>query len=470
MRIAVMPPGNEWRLWEVVVSSLLTSILALIVTLGVLISFHEFGHFWVARRLGVKVLRFSVGFGKPLWLRRSPVDGTEYVIAAIPLGGYVKMLDEREEEVASDELHRAFNRQSVWRRIAIVVAGPMFNFLFAIAAYSLLFMIGVVGLKPLLGPVTPGSIAEQGGFQEGDLIVAVAERPTATSQAALLALVDLSMAEALIQVQVRDQDQRLLSRTLDLRGHPGLAEDGDLLNNLGLTRPALPAIIDQVSPDGAAEHAGLQAGDRILAADGVVIQGWRQWVNVVRARPEQTFSVRVQRNGETQIISLTPKALETEVGVIGRIGASPRVPAGYLESLQVVIRYGAFDAVLKGAVKTWDMSLFTLRMFGRMLMGQASLKNISGPITIAQYAGETASMGWSQFLTFLALVSISLGVLNLLPVPILDGGHLLYYLIEVAKGSPLSDSAQNVGQHLGIILLVMLMGLAFFNDFTRLWG
>ena len=451
-------------------SNTLISVLALIVTLGVLISFHEFGHFWVARRFGVKVLRFSIGFGKPLWLHRGRVDGTEYALAAIPLGGYVRMLDEREGEVSTAELPRAFNRQSVWARMAIVVAGPLFNFLFAIFVYSMMFMIGVAGLRPIMDAPSPGSIAAAGGFQEGDLILAIDDAPTPTLESALMALVDRSMAGEVIQVQVKDSEERLRLRVLDLGGAEDVATDGQILANLGLAlwRPQLPAVIEKLKPGGAGERAGFLPGDRVLAVNGQTIQTWQQWAEYVRGRPDQTLVVQIDRDGRELLIEVVPEAIETEQGRIGLIGAYGEVPAAYADALRVVVRHGPWDAVVQAVGKTWDMSVFTLRMLGRMLIGQASLENISGPITIAQFAGQSASIGWSAFLSFLALVSISLGVLNLLPIPILDGGHLFYYLIEVVKGSPLSEAAQNFGQRLGIVLLVMLMSLALFNDLARL--
>ena len=447
----------------------LISLLALIVTLGVLISFHEFGHFWVARRLGVKVLRYSIGFGRPLWLRRGR-DGVEYVVAAIPLGGYVKMLDEREGEVAPEERHLAFNRQSVSRRIAIVAAGPLANFLFAIFAYGVMFMVGVPGEKPLVGDVQPGSIAQEGGLQAGDLIVAVDGEPTPTLQAALLALVDRTMSGEVIQVQVRDEDGRLHVRNLDVRGREQLAEGDQVMESLGISRwrPPLPAVVAEVQPGGPADEAGLQPGDRILAVDGQPIQDWGQWAEYVRERPGQNLVVRLERDGREEILRIATATVETEGGVIGQIGAIAEVPEEYREAVGVVVRYGPLQAMVQAADQTWDMSLLTLRMLGRMLIGTASLDNISGPITIARFAGETATYGIIPFLSFLALVSISLGVINLLPVPVLDGGHLLYYLIELVKGSPVSETAQGLGQRVGIVVLLALMSLALFNDFSRL--
>lgn len=453
-------------------SNALVSLLALVVTLGVLIAFHEFGHFWVARRLGVKVLRFSIGFGRPLWKYRGRVDDTEYAIAAIPLGGYVRMLDEREAEVPVEERHRAFNRQPVGTRIGIVVAGPLFNFLFAILAYSLMFMIGVSGIKPLIGEVAPDSIAAEAGFQRGDLIVAVEDQLTPTLNEAMLALLEGSMDEEVIEVKVRNEEGQTVTRYLDLSEAQRLSAEGRLLANLGLFpwHLRLPPVIEQVQSGGSADRAGLQSEDRILAVDGKSVKSWQQWASYVQENPDQTIDVRIERNGRELTLQVVPEAVETDQGTIGRIGAYGKVPEDVSEDLRVVVSYGPFEAITQGVTKTWDMSLLTLRMLGRMLIGKASLENISGPITIAQFAGQSASVGIIPFLSFLALVSVSLGVLNLLPIPILDGGHLLYYLIELIKGSPLSESAQNLGQRIGIIILLMLMSLALFNDLVRLLG
>ncbi len=455
--------------------SLLSSMLylaAFLVTLGVLITVHEFGHFWVARRLGVKVLRFSIGFGRPLWLRRSRMDGTEYAIAALPLGGYVRMLDEREGPVAAQERDRAFNRQPVSVRMAIVAAGPVFNLLFAILVYSLTYMLGVSGVKPLLDAPAPDSVAAHGGFQKGDLITAVDTAPTATLHAVTLALLERSLDQDMITVRVQDESGQTRERMLDLRDQPKLSPDGDLLGQLGLAPWPIPAIVGQVLDGEPAQQAGILTDDRIVAIDGQPIRDWAQLVAYVQARPGKTLHIALERAGQPLTLQVTPARAEAGKGggVIGKIGISGQVPAGLTEQLRVVVRYGPLQAVAEGIARTWHMSLFTLRMLWQMLLGHLSLNNLSGPLTIAQFAGQSASIGLVPFLSFLALVSISLAVLNLLPVPVLDGGHLLYYAIELLKGSPLSEVTQELGQRVGIALLVMLMALALFNDLSRLLG
>ncbi|MDD3448500.1 MAG: sigma E protease regulator RseP [Gammaproteobacteria bacterium] len=448
----------------------LSTILAFIVAIGVLVTVHEFGHFWVARRLGVRVLRFSVGFGRPLW-RRVAADGTEYMLAAIPLGGYVKMLDEREGEVPAAELGRAFNRKPVASRIAIVAAGPIFNFLFAILAYWLIFVIGVTGLRPLVGQVLPESPAAHAGLHGGDEIRMVDGRSTPTWDAARTALLKGSLGEGGIALEVTGSDGAARHVELDLAGLPLDLEGGDLLPGLGIEpwRPSIPAVIGEVMPGEPAERAGLRAGDRILSVDGRPIPDWNVWVEYVRAHPGTLLEVTVERDGAPLALALEPAGVVEGKREVGRIGAAVDMSrAPDLERYQAVQDYPPLEALGVAAVRTWDMTSLTLRVLGRLFTGRASLESVSGPITIAQYAGETARIGVVPFLAFLAVVSISLGILNLLPVPILDGGHLLYYLIELVKGSPLSEGAQQLGQRLGIVLLLGLMALAFYNDFSRL--
>ncbi len=453
-------------------SSFITSVLALIVTLGLLIAFHEFGHYWTARKLGVKVLRFSIGFGKPLWLRRYGPDNTEYVIAAFPLGGYVKMLDEREGEVPEAERHRAFNNQSVWRRFAIVAAGPIFNFIFAIIAFWLMYMMGVPGLKPVIGEVTPASIAAEAGFRVGDEIIAVEGMSTPTWSTARIALLDKALDQQQIRLRVRSDNG--VERQLELAVDSVPTEDKqkDLLRYVGITpwRMDYPPVLGDLSADGAALKADLQSGDRILSANGETIDDWMTLVEFVRAHPNQRVTLKIDRNGDVRDVAVDIGSRETDTGTIGRIGAAPAPVGPVPEEMRTEVSFGPFTAIPQALEKTWQMSSLTLRMIGKMIVGEVSVKNLSGPITIATYAGYSASAGLTSFLYFLAIISISLGVLNLLPIPLLDGGHLMYYLVEIVKGSPLSDAVQMQMQRVGIALLAMLMVLAFYNDLNRLWG
>lgn len=451
-------------------NGVLSSLLAFILAIGVLVTVHEFGHFWVARRLGIKVLRFSIGFGRPLWKRTFGSDRSEFVVAALPLGGYVRMLDEREGEVAPEELPRAFNRQPVATRVAVVIAGPLFNFLFAIAAYWLMFVAGIPGLRPVVGDVVPGSLAAQAGFTAGEEIVAIQDTATPTWEAAVMALLDASLDErAAISVRVRTPDGAERTLQAPLGQSADLLEQGGVLQNFGLEPWQLPAVLDAVVAGEAAQQAGLLRADRIIAADGTPIGGWNDWVDYVRARPEQTIRVEVLRNGATQVLDLVPRRVVEGGEPHGFIGASVYLPEdGQHATMRVVVHHGPLQALPAALGKTWEVTTLTLRTLGKMLTGKASVKNLSGPISIARYAGESAAIGLTTFLAFLGIVSVSLGVLNLLPIPVLDGGHLLYYLVEAVKGSPLSEAAQLAGQKIGIFLLLMLMTVAFYNDLVRL--
>lgn len=451
---------------------ILQNILAFIFAIGILVTIHEFGHYWVAKKLGIKILRFSVGFGKPIWMKRFGADQTEFTVSSIPLGGYVKMLDEREAKVAPAEQHRAFNRQPVLHRIAVVIAGPLFNFLFAIAAYWLMFILGVSGPKPLIESVIPESVAYEAGIEPGDRISAVDGQLTPTWAAFLEVCINHIVDGKSLKLDIADQNDRVRQVIVAMDHiHINDLSEGNLLTELGIEpkRIALPAVIDQVLPGGAAEAGGIRTGDKILSANDQQVTSWGDWVQLVRQNPSQSLKVSVQRGTETVQLVVTPERKVVGDQEIGQIGAGVQqitIP----EDMIGVERYGFASGFLKGVEKTWDMSALTLKLMGKMITGEASVKNLSGPISIAQYAGQSASVGLTAFLSFLAIVSVSLGVLNLLPIPILDGGHLLYYLIELIKGSPLSENVQLAGQNIGMLLLVAMMSVAFYNDIMRLFS
>ncbi|MCB1760123.1 MAG: RIP metalloprotease RseP [Gammaproteobacteria bacterium] len=453
--------------------SLLFTIASFIIALGILITVHEYGHFWVARKLGVKVLRFSVGFGRPLWKRVGRDDGTEYVVAAIPLGGYVKMLDEREGEVTADELGRAFNRQPLPVRSAIVAAGPVFNFIFAIVAFWLILVAGDSGTRPWVGEVTPGSVAELAGFQPDDELRMIADRVTPSWEAAVYALLREGVEGRDLTVRVSDRDGYEQLRVIPGEQLAAMSDDGGrILQRLGLApkRPSVPPLIGQLVTGEAADRAGLRSGDLILTVEGESIPTWEALVARIRDNPGRSLEFGVEREGSYLTMPVLVGSREEAGRRMGRIGAGVDIPDDLYDDYRSEFKLGPIEAVGAAVAKTWDMSSFMLRMLGRMLIGKASVENLSGPISIAQTAGKTASYGFIYFLKFLALVSISLGVLNLLPVPVLDGGHLFYFLLEALKGGPLSEEFQLQGQRIGIALLLALMVLAFYVDITRLLG
>lgn len=451
---------------------LLFTLIAFIVALGVLIVFHEFGHYLIARLAGVKVLRFSVGFGAPVWMKRFGADQTEWAIGAFPLGGYVKMLDEREGPVAPQERHRAFNVQPVGRRIAIVAAGPIANFLLAVLLYWLLFLHGVPGLKPVIGEPATGTPASAIQLSAGDLIAKVGDKPVATWQELRWELLDLAVRRASVVLEVHHAGGSISFQRLDLSAIRSEDIDSDLLQAIGLTRynPPMAPRLGRLIDGGAAQRAGLQEGDLVLSIDGRAVSQWDELVEAVRGAPGRTLRLGIERGGLAVQIAVTPDTEAEGAARIGRIGAVPLVDEKEFEHLLTEVRYPPLTAFWRSIARTAEVSVFTVKMLGRMIVGDVSLKNLSGPITIADYAGQSAQLGWLAYLNFLALISISLGVLNLLPVPVLDGGHLMYYLVEIIKGSPVSDRALEIGQQVGIVLLFSLMAFALYNDINRLFG
>ncbi len=448
-------------------------ILAAIIVLGPLIAIHEFGHFWVARRFGVKVITFSIGFG-PGFLKWKDKRGTTYQIAAIPLGGYVRMADEREGEVPPEDLPHAFNRQPVLARMAIVAAGPLINLLFAVFLYWLIFLQGTDSLRTVVGRVLPDSPAAMAGLQPGDEIKAIDGQATRDWEAVNYALINRMGESGVMHVRVLPKGAST-ERELSLQLNQYLSESGgvDPFRSLGLTpyEPHIEPLIGEVLADGAGVQQGMQSGDRVLSAQGRPIKSWLEFVDVIQAHPDQAFAVEVQRGGQTVALTLTPRGEKDTLGrAVGKLGIGvAEQKVSIPPELRQRLDYGPVEALVKAADKTWNLIGFTLDSLAKMLRGLISVDNLSGPITIAKVAGQSASLGWTALLGFMALLSVSLGVLNLLPIPVLDGGHLVYYAIEGVLGRPLSEKAQTLGLRVGIVLMGSLMFLAIFNDLSRLF-
>ncbi len=451
-------------------STFLIAILAFIVAIGILVTFHEFGHFIVARACGVKVLRFSVGFGKSLWSIKDK-QGTEYVIAALPLGGYVKMLDEREGPVPADQLSYAFNRKSVWSRFIIVLAGPAFNLLFAIFAYWLMFMIGISGAIPIVGEVKLGSIADKAGIVEKDEIIAVDHHPTRTWAQVAKELMNRLGDKDQLEIETKQPNGQVKSHVLELSNWEFKGSRPDLMHGLGIEPyiPPIPPVILEIMSDEPAEIAGILPGDVITKVDGKPVTQWKDFVNVTTISINQSLNIELKRNEKEITLVLVPRAKENAngeiVGFVGLVVKTEKLP----ESLQRLERLGPIQALFAATQKTYDYTILSFKIIGKMIVGDIGLRTLSGPITIAQGAGASAVVGIQYYLAFLALISISLGVLNLLPIPVLDGGHLLYYAIEIITRRPVSDKVQMVSFKIGMLLLLFLMTIAFYNDLLRLF-
>ncbi|MBS3869072.1 sigma E protease regulator RseP [Proteus mirabilis] len=448
---------------------ILWNLAAFIIVLGILITVHEFGHFWVARRCGVYVERFSIGFGKAIW-RKTDKHGTEFVVAWIPLGGYVKMLDERVAEVAPERRHLAFNNKTVGQRAAIVAAGPIANFLLAIVAYWLIFMIGVPALKPIIADIRPDSIAEQAKLTPGMELKSVAGIETPDQNAVRLALVSKIGAKEVTFVVTQPNSLSESENILNLQQWNFDPERQDPIVSLGImpVGARLDSKVVEVTPDSAAEKAGLQAGDRIVKVDGQPIDTWHPFTYFVRQSPNKTLELLVERNGASLVLNITPTAIALKDGSeVGQVGAKLQVlPPD--EQYLIMQQYNPFSALYEASDKTWQLMGLTVKMIGKLVVGDVKLTNLSGPVSIAKGAGMSADSGFVYYLMFIALISVNLGIINLFPLPVLDGGHLLFLVIEKIKGGPVSERVQDVCYRFGVMALMLLMGLALFNDFSRL--
>jgi regulator of sigma E protease len=454
---------------------MITTLLAFVLTLGLLIVIHEYGHYRVAVACGVKVLRFSVGFGRVIWRRQATPDSTEFVISALPLGGYVKMLDEREGAVPAAELGRAFNRKTLWQRTAIVAAGPVANLLLAILLYAGAHWIGIEEAKAVLGPPAVAGLAERAGLRAGDWARSYSFDGNEWED--LRSMSDLRwqitqgvMRGQALQLMVTDRDghgQRRVVLDLDQAGSTEL--DAQAMKRIGMGNAFSEPVLGKVSPGGPADKAGLRAGDRVLAIDGEAIIDASRVRDLIRASGStgkaNAMTWQIERGGQRLEVPVQPAIVTDGDQTVGRIEVYP----GQAPEM-VTVRFGVVDGLSRAVSKTWEMSALTLKMLGKMLIGQASLKNLSGPLTIAEYAGQSARLGLAYYLGFLAVVSVSLGVLNLLPLPMLDGGHLMYYLFEGLTGRPVSELWLERLQRGGVAIMLMMMSLALFNDMARLLG
>ncbi len=446
------------------------SLVAFLVAISALVTFHELGHYWVARLCGVTVLRFSVGFGRPLW-RRVSRNGTEWVISALPFGGYVRMLDRREFKKIPEELEDGeFTRKPLYQRAAIIAAGPLFNLLLAFLLYSLVFMTGEPGRRPLIGHVAAGSPAAAAGLLPGDELLFVNGERTRTWQAFIVPLLDTGLGDGVMSMEVRRANGGLATLAVDSGSR--LLEDENVFSTLGMfpLRPTSTTVIGSVMDGGPAASAGMRGGDRVLSFDGFPVTSWEGMSEYARARPGRTMTVEFERDGRTSRRDVRVEAADVSGETVGRIGIAAYRDEELAERLRVVERYPIGRSLVLGAERTWDFSVLTVRLIGQLLTGGAALKNISGPVGIAEFAGTSAMIGLAAFLSMLALLSVSLGILNLLPIPILDGGHLVYCLLEALTGRPVSARFEAIAQRLGIVMLAALMGLALYNDFARLLG
>ncbi|HCH1192487.1 sigma E protease regulator RseP [Vibrio parahaemolyticus] len=451
-------------------TGILWNLVSFIVALGILVAVHEFGHFWVARRCGVKVERFSIGFGKSIW-RKVGQDGTEYTISMIPLGGYVKMVDSRVDDVPESEKHLAFDQKPLWKRTSIVAAGPIFNFLFAIFAYWLVFLIGVPAVKPVIGEVTPNSIVAEAGIESGMELKAVSGIKTPDWESVNMGLISHIGDDAMTLTLTSDSEVGAeVTKTLGLRDWKFDPETESAMHSLGFApyTPEIYRVIKQVSEDGAAAKAGVLPEDEIIAIGGEPINDWKQVVDAVRSNPNTPIELTVLRRGIEQSLTLTPDSRElANKQVVGFAGIAPEV-AEWPESYRFELQFGVFESIGKAVDKTGQVIGLTVSMLKKLIVGDVGLNNLSGPISIAKGAGATADYGLVYFLGFLALISVNLGIINLVPLPMLDGGHLLFFAIEAVIRRPVPEKVQEMGFRIGGAIIFSLMALALFNDFTRL--